>query len=135
MNAHQHWFYRAWSGLLLGLMAFFIVNIALMVAAVGFNSVARGADNAIAMGPLASFVSHQKGTGDPPARLPRRIFRSVGPTPDTMALIRISPFDGSGMATSAHSRTLGGPYFVRTQALGIFRLLPATAGHGLQQVT
>jgi putative spermidine/putrescine transport system permease protein len=37
----SHWFYRAWSGLLLGLMAFFIVNIALMVAAVAFNSVAR----------------------------------------------------------------------------------------------
>src|SRR4029077_14577927 len=42
--------------------------------------------------------------------------------------IRISPFDGSGIATSAHSRTLGGPYSVRTQALGMFRLLPATAG-------
>ena len=41
MNARQHSFYRAWSGLLLGLMAFFIVNIALMVAAVGFNSVGR----------------------------------------------------------------------------------------------
>ena len=41
MNARQHWFYRVWSGLLLGLMAFFIVNIALMVASVGFNSVAR----------------------------------------------------------------------------------------------
>ena len=41
MNARAHWFYRAWSGLLLGLMAFFIVNIALMVASVGFNSVAR----------------------------------------------------------------------------------------------
>jgi putative spermidine/putrescine transport system permease protein len=41
MNERQHWFYRAWSGLLLGLMAFFIVNIALMVAAVATNSVAR----------------------------------------------------------------------------------------------
>jgi putative spermidine/putrescine transport system permease protein len=41
MNARAHWFYRVWSGLLLGLMAFFIVNIALMVASVGFNSVAR----------------------------------------------------------------------------------------------
>jgi putative spermidine/putrescine transport system permease protein len=41
MNARAHWFYRVWSGLLLGLMAFFIVNIALMVAAVAFNSVAR----------------------------------------------------------------------------------------------
>jgi putative spermidine/putrescine transport system permease protein len=41
MNARQHWFYRAWSGLLLGLMALFIVNIVLMVASVGFNSVAR----------------------------------------------------------------------------------------------
>jgi ABC-type spermidine/putrescine transport system permease subunit II len=41
MNARQHWFYRVWSGLLLGLMAIFIVNIALMVAAVATNSVAR----------------------------------------------------------------------------------------------
>ena len=41
MNARQHWFYRAWSGLLLGLMAFFILNIALMVAAVVANSFAR----------------------------------------------------------------------------------------------
>jgi len=41
MNARQHWFYRAWSGLLLGLMAFFIVNIALMVLAVVANSLAR----------------------------------------------------------------------------------------------
>jgi putative spermidine/putrescine transport system permease protein len=41
MNARQHWFYRVWSGFLLGVMAFFIVNIALMVAAVAFNSVAR----------------------------------------------------------------------------------------------
>ena len=37
----SHWFYRAWSGLLLGLMAFFIVNIFLMVAAVATNSLAR----------------------------------------------------------------------------------------------
>ncbi|MGB9365876.1 MAG: ABC transporter permease [Xanthobacteraceae bacterium] len=41
MNARQHWFYRVWSGLLLGLMAFFIVNIALMVASVAVNSLAR----------------------------------------------------------------------------------------------
>jgi putative spermidine/putrescine transport system permease protein len=41
MNARAHWFYRVWSGLLLGLMAFFIVNIALMVVSVAFNSVAR----------------------------------------------------------------------------------------------
>ena len=41
MNARQHWFYRAWSGLLLGLMALFILNIALMVAAVVANSFAR----------------------------------------------------------------------------------------------
>jgi len=41
MNARQHWFYRVWSGLLLGLMAFFIINIALMVASVAVNSVAR----------------------------------------------------------------------------------------------
>jgi len=37
----SHWFYRVWSGLLLGLMAFFIVNIALMVAAVITNSFGR----------------------------------------------------------------------------------------------
>jgi len=41
MNARAHWFYRVWSGLLLGLMAFFIVNIALMVASVATNSIAR----------------------------------------------------------------------------------------------
>jgi putative spermidine/putrescine transport system permease protein len=41
MNARAHWFYRVWSGLLLGLMAFFIVNIALMVASVAVNSLAR----------------------------------------------------------------------------------------------
>jgi len=41
MKTDSHWFYRAWSGLLLGLMAFFIVNIGLMVAAVATNSVAR----------------------------------------------------------------------------------------------
>ena len=41
MNERSHWFYRVWSGLLLGLMAFFIINIALMVAAVATNSVAR----------------------------------------------------------------------------------------------
>ena len=37
----RHWFYSAWSGLLLGLMAFFIVNIGLMVAAVATNSFGR----------------------------------------------------------------------------------------------
>jgi putative spermidine/putrescine transport system permease protein len=41
MNTDSHWFYRAWSGLLLGLMALFIINIGLMVAAVATNSVAR----------------------------------------------------------------------------------------------
>ena len=41
MNERSYWFYRVWSGLLLGLMAFFIVNIALMVASVATNSVAR----------------------------------------------------------------------------------------------
>jgi putative spermidine/putrescine transport system permease protein len=41
MNERSHWFYRVWSGLLLGLMAFFIINIALMVASVATNSVAR----------------------------------------------------------------------------------------------
>jgi len=35
------WFYRAWSGALLGLMMLFVVNIALMVASVAFNSFAR----------------------------------------------------------------------------------------------
>lgn len=41
MNDRRHWFYRVWSGLLLGLMALFILNIALMVAAVATNSFAR----------------------------------------------------------------------------------------------
>jgi putative spermidine/putrescine transport system permease protein len=41
MKTDSHWFYRAWSGLLLGLMALFIINIGLMVAAVATNSVAR----------------------------------------------------------------------------------------------
>ena len=41
MNTDSHWFYRAWSALLLGLMALFIINIGLMVAAVATNSVAR----------------------------------------------------------------------------------------------
>ena len=44
MSAQQdqrHWIYRAWSGLLLGLMTLFIINVALMVASVGVNSVAR----------------------------------------------------------------------------------------------
>jgi putative spermidine/putrescine transport system permease protein len=41
LKTGSHWFYRAWSGLLLGLMAFFIINIGLMVAAVATNSVAR----------------------------------------------------------------------------------------------
>lgn len=35
------WYYRAWTGLLFGVMALFVVNIALMVAAVATNSVAR----------------------------------------------------------------------------------------------
>jgi putative spermidine/putrescine transport system permease protein len=35
------WFYRAWSGLLLGLMTLFVFNIGLMVASVATNSVAR----------------------------------------------------------------------------------------------
>jgi putative spermidine/putrescine transport system permease protein len=41
MKTDSHWFYRAWSGLLLGLMALFIINIGLMVASVATNSVAR----------------------------------------------------------------------------------------------
>jgi putative spermidine/putrescine transport system permease protein len=41
MKTESHWLYRAWSGLLLGLMALFIINIGLMVAAVATNSVAR----------------------------------------------------------------------------------------------
>jgi putative spermidine/putrescine transport system permease protein len=35
------WFYRAWSGLLLGLMTLFVINIGLMVASVTTNSFAR----------------------------------------------------------------------------------------------
>jgi putative spermidine/putrescine transport system permease protein len=35
------WFYRAWSGLLLGLMTLFVINIGLMVASVATNSFAR----------------------------------------------------------------------------------------------
>src|SRR4029079_8769257 len=50
---------------------------------------------------------------------PRRIFRSVGPTPETRTLIRISVADGSGIGTSSQSRTSGGPYPVTTQALGM----------------
>ena len=37
----RRWFYRVWSGLLPGLMAFFIINIGLMVAAVATNSFGR----------------------------------------------------------------------------------------------
>jgi putative spermidine/putrescine transport system permease protein len=37
----SRWFYKAWSGLLLGLMTLFVINIALMVASVAFNSFAR----------------------------------------------------------------------------------------------
>ena len=37
----RHWLYRAWSGLLLGLMTLFVLNIGLMVAAVATNSFAR----------------------------------------------------------------------------------------------
>jgi putative spermidine/putrescine transport system permease protein len=40
-SERRHWFYQVWSGLLLGLMAFFIVNIGLMVAAVATNSFGR----------------------------------------------------------------------------------------------
>jgi putative spermidine/putrescine transport system permease protein len=44
MNREQEtsrWFYKAWSGVLLGLMMLFVVNIGLMVVAVVFNSFAR----------------------------------------------------------------------------------------------
>ena len=43
MSAKQspRWFYRAWSGLLLGLMTLFVINIGLMVASVATNSFAR----------------------------------------------------------------------------------------------
>jgi len=41
MNDRRHWLYRAWSGLLLGLMTLFVLNIGLMVAAVATNSFAR----------------------------------------------------------------------------------------------
>ena len=40
MNGSRQWLYRAWSGLLLGVTALLIVNIALMVATVATNSVA-----------------------------------------------------------------------------------------------
>jgi len=36
----SHWLYRAWTGLLLGVMALFVLNIGLMVAAVAVNSIA-----------------------------------------------------------------------------------------------
>jgi len=41
MNDRRHWIYRAWSGLLLGLMTLFVLNIGLMVASVATNSFAR----------------------------------------------------------------------------------------------
>ena len=41
MTDRRHWIYRAWSGLLLGLMTLFVLNIGLMVAAVATNSFAR----------------------------------------------------------------------------------------------
>ena len=41
MNDRRHWIYSAWSGLLLGLMTLFVLNIGLMVAAVATNSFAR----------------------------------------------------------------------------------------------
>jgi putative spermidine/putrescine transport system permease protein len=37
----RHWAGRAWNALLIGLMLVFIINVALMVATVGFNSFAR----------------------------------------------------------------------------------------------
>jgi putative spermidine/putrescine transport system permease protein len=37
----RHWAGRAWNALLIGLMTLFVVNVALMVATVGFNSFAR----------------------------------------------------------------------------------------------
>jgi putative spermidine/putrescine transport system permease protein len=41
MNDRRHWIHSAWSGLLLGLMTLFVLNIGLMVAAVATNSFAR----------------------------------------------------------------------------------------------
>src|SRR5213079_3386658 len=41
MTQSPRWFYRAWSGLLLGLMTLFVINIGLMVASVATNSFAR----------------------------------------------------------------------------------------------
>jgi putative spermidine/putrescine transport system permease protein len=41
MSQSPRWFYRAWSGLLLGLMTLFVINIGLMVASVATNSFAR----------------------------------------------------------------------------------------------
>jgi putative spermidine/putrescine transport system permease protein len=40
-ESSNQWFYKAWSGLLLGLMMFFVINIFLMVTSVVFNSFAR----------------------------------------------------------------------------------------------
>jgi putative spermidine/putrescine transport system permease protein len=41
MNGARPWFYRAWSGLLFGVTTLILVNIALMVATVATNSIAR----------------------------------------------------------------------------------------------
>ena len=49
------------------------------------------------------------GRGKTALRSPRRIFRSVGPTPETRTLIRTCLSEGSGMGTCVHSRTSGGP--------------------------
>src|SRR6202042_3515660 len=56
------------------------------------------------------------GSGKISLTSPWRIFRSVGLTPETRTLIRICPPDGSGVGTSCHLRTSGGPYSVTTQA-------------------
>ena len=41
-NTHnKHWASRAWSGLVVGLMTFFLINVGLMIASVATNSVAK----------------------------------------------------------------------------------------------
>src|SRR5450830_226761 len=37
----SHWASRAWSGLVVGLMTFFLINVGLMIASVATNSVAK----------------------------------------------------------------------------------------------
>ena len=60
---------------------------------------------------------------------PLRIFRSVGLTPADLTRMRTWPAPGSGIVTSLQAKTSGGPYSVRTMALGIED--PPETGAGL----